>query len=173
MSPKTPFMGAEHPLGRGRGRSRTDKLRYGVMRGEVSIPLFQQLIKVESTYPGFTRSWDANEVTWTGTVTPTPISETYTVKIEYSLEEAPRIWVIDPPLQNGPKGECPPHLYPEGCLCLYLPKAGEFDRSRQIAHTIIPWTALWLYYYEIWLATGEWRGGGKHPNGQSLRRNSV
>jgi len=22
---------------------------------------------------------------------------------------------------------------------------------------------LWLFYYEIWLATGEWCGGGVHP----------
>jgi hypothetical protein len=29
-----------------------------------------------------------------------------------------------------------------------------------IATTIIPWLALWLYYYEVWLATGHWEGGG-------------
>lgn len=32
-----------------------------------------------------------------------------------------------------------------------------------IANTIIPWTIEWLYYYELWLATGEWLGGGDHP----------
>ena len=29
-----------------------------------------------------------------------------------------------------------------------------------IATTIVPWLSLWLYYYEIWLATGSWQGGG-------------
>lgn len=29
--------------------------------------------------------------------------------------------------------------------------------------TIIPWTSEWLFNYEVWLATGEWRGGGMHP----------
>jgi hypothetical protein len=30
----------------------------------------------------------------------------------------------------------------------------------KIATTIIPWLSLWLYYYEVWHATGEWMGGG-------------
>lgn len=33
----------------------------------------------------------------------------------------------------------------------------------RIANTILPWTSLWLYYYEIWLGTGKWEGGGDHP----------
>ena len=33
-----------------------------------------------------------------------------------------------------------------------------------IAETIIPWASEWLLHYEIWLATGEWQGGGIHPD---------
>ena len=29
-----------------------------------------------------------------------------------------------------------------------------------IADTIVAWTCEWLIHYEIWLATGEWHGGG-------------
>jgi hypothetical protein len=29
-----------------------------------------------------------------------------------------------------------------------------------VADTTVPWTALWLYHYEVWHATGEWLGGG-------------
>jgi len=32
-----------------------------------------------------------------------------------------------------------------------------------LADTILPWASLWFFYYEIWLATGEWVGGGEHP----------
>ncbi len=32
-----------------------------------------------------------------------------------------------------------------------------------LADTILPWASLWLFYYEVWLATGEWVGGGEHP----------
>jgi hypothetical protein len=31
-----------------------------------------------------------------------------------------------------------------------------------IALTIIPWLLEWLVYYEAWLVTGEWLGGGVH-----------
>jgi hypothetical protein len=33
----------------------------------------------------------------------------------------------------------------------------------RIADTIVPWLILWLFYYEIWHVTGEWKGGGVHP----------
>jgi hypothetical protein len=29
--------------------------------------------------------------------------------------------------------------------------------------TIVPWISEWLMYYELWLSTGEWLGGGIHP----------
>jgi hypothetical protein len=32
-----------------------------------------------------------------------------------------------------------------------------------IAETIIPWTSEWLYFYELWVFTGEWHGGGHAP----------
>ena len=35
-----------------------------------------------------------------------------------------------------------------------------------IADTIVPWAQEWLYYYEIWLATNEWCGGGHIPTSQ-------
>ena len=34
------------------------------------------------------------------------------------------------------------------------------NRKDLISDTIIPWVADWLLYYELWLATGEWLGGG-------------
>ena len=34
----------------------------------------------------------------------------------------------------------------------------------QLATTIVPWCSEWLFYYELWLATGEWLGGGVHPH---------
>ena len=34
-----------------------------------------------------------------------------------------------------------------------------------IANTTLPWTAEWLFFYELWLVTGEWDGGGHWPTG--------
>lgn len=46
-------------------------------------------------------------------------------------------------------------------MCLYL--SPDFTSQMLLADTVIPWAVEWLYHYEIWLATGEWCGGGKHP----------
>jgi hypothetical protein len=35
-----------------------------------------------------------------------------------------------------------------------------------IAETILPLASIWLFYYEMWQATGEWLGGGEHPGMQ-------
>lgn len=32
-----------------------------------------------------------------------------------------------------------------------------------LADTYVPWTMEWLVDFELWLATGEWLGGGEHP----------
>ena len=28
---------------------------------------------------------------------------------------------------------------------------------------IVPWAAEWFWFFEHWLVTGEWLGGGSHP----------
>jgi hypothetical protein len=38
-----------------------------------------------------------------------------------------------------------------------------------IATTLIPWTALWLYYYELWLDTGKWLGPSSHASDSKLQ----
>jgi hypothetical protein len=32
----------------------------------------------------------------------------------------------------------------------------------RIDQTIVPWTAVWLFYFEEWLTSDEWKGGGVH-----------
>jgi hypothetical protein len=34
----------------------------------------------------------------------------------------------------------------------------------RLDHTIVPWTALWLFYFEEWLISNDWKGGGVHPS---------
>jgi hypothetical protein len=69
--------------------------------------------------------------------------------------------IIDPCLERL-EGERLPHVYENDELCLYYP--GEWSGKSHIADTIIPWISEWLLHYEIWLATGEWQGGGEHPS---------
>lgn len=78
----------------------------------------------------------------------------------------PEVRVLDPPLLPSMSGEPPPHLYTTNgkpVLCLFDPRADEWDQGRSIADTIIPWAAEWLFHYELWHATGIWAGVGRHP----------
>jgi len=74
----------------------------------------------------------------------------------------PKIWVISPELEKRSDQNRIPHTYSGNRLCLFLPGTGEWSRDKLIADTIIPWASLWLYYYEVWHATGDWLGGGVH-----------
>jgi hypothetical protein len=109
-----------------------------------------------------------NELVWRGKLTPTPLSMTYTVQIEYRLTKNPSVTVLEPQLKSC-NGERPPHLYrktrhyPTDRLCLFLPGGHEWTGRLLLADTMVPWAAEWLLHYEIWLATGEWCGGGVHP----------
>ena len=39
-----------------------------------------------------------------------------------------------------------------------------------VAETTMPWAAEWLFFFELWLATDEWLGGGVlHGEPRSLR----
>jgi hypothetical protein len=67
-----------------------------------------------------------------------------------------------------------PHIYdhdgPGTKLCLWWPKQREWMPRLKLTETCVPWTAEWLWYFEDWLATGEWAGGGQHPQPKRKRR---
>ena len=127
------------------------------------VPIADQIIAMRKDFPNFVAEWDKNIVVWTGNLQPTPLSKNYSVRIVYSLGmDGPEVTVLSPKLVNR-KGESIPHVYPGNKLCLYRPKKKEWTKEKLISKTIIPWTALWLYYYELWHTTGEWLGGGEHP----------
>jgi len=105
------------------------------------------------------------ELQWDYETQPTPISRAYMIRVRYRLEKSPEIFVISPNLRDLSNGREIPHLYDQTQqkLCLYLPRTGEWSATKWLSDTVVPWTNLWLYYYEDWLQTDEWRGGGKHP----------
>lgn len=97
---------------------------------------------------------------WKGDVTPTALSDSYKIAISYKLGSSPRIDVISPKLALADGEDKLPHVYEDDGLCLYYPKAGEWHAGRSIAEYIVPWISIWLTFYEGWLATGHWHGGG-------------
>lgn len=89
---------------------------------------------------------------------PTTASCRYAVRIEYTQGRQPRVRVRDPSLRTRPG--CPdiPHTYSADTVCLHLPH--EWNSRMLIADTTVAWASEWLFHYELWLATGQWLGGG-------------
>jgi hypothetical protein len=106
-----------------------------------------------------------NVLTWRFPVSPTPLSRQYAARIEYRQGKSPSVYIDDPNLLALADGRRLPHVYEQSPprLCLYLPNSGEWGAWMRLDQTIVPWTALWLLYFEAWLMSGEWSGGGLHP----------
>ena len=106
----------------------------------------------------------AGRLTWRYTATPSPISRDYDIRIEFKQTDWPEIFVDGPDLHALANGRRIPHLYQQvpPRLCLYLPKAREWRPWMRLDRTIVPWTALWLFYFEEWLVSDDWKGGGTH-----------
>lgn len=123
----------------------------------------QQSAMLTMQFPSFRQVHRGNPFVWVGTLQPTPTSEIYTVQITYEHGTSrPKVEVLNPPLRTRGDGVRIPHTFENGCLCLHV--AEDWNSTMLVHQTIIPWTSTWLYYYEIWLITGEWLGGGHERN---------
>ena len=130
----------------------------------VSKTINQQSQAIRNRWPGFEVVSSTNKLKATGHLQPTARSIVYKVQIDYKLDKYPDIIVLEPKLVPNFNNEKPQHLYPQDKLCLFRPIYRQFKFSDLISETIIPWISLWLYHYEVWHLTGEWLGGGEHPD---------
>jgi len=135
---------------------------------EQPTSLAEQVIVMKQYFPNFVTRWHKNVICWIGEIQPSEISLSYRIKIIHQLHRVPEVIVLKPQLVADADSRIP-HTYPGNRLCLYHPKKREWSQQQHVATTIVPWTALWLYYYELWKATGEWLGEGDHPE---LRRSA-
>jgi hypothetical protein len=109
-------------------------------------------------------------LTWEYGDRPTPLSREYLIRIEYKRRDIPRVFVRDPDINALAGDREIPHVYKDPLhLCLYLPGSGEWDGTMRIDQTFVPWALVWLYYFEEWLSSNEWKGGGVHPGEEALQ----
>ena len=116
-----------------------------------TLPIAVQAMFVQQRFPQFKFSWHNGTGVWLGPLQPNTMSVVYTVLIKYKLTAIPKIWVTDPVLEYDA-----PHRYKDRSLCLYWPREWHWSSDQKLSVTLIPWAALWLYYYELWMDTGEW-----------------
>ena len=135
------------------------KRKYRGPRGERPISLAIQNAHVQHRFSNFVCQLRNGKARWRGTLQPRLASPSYHIEIRYWLMDIPRVRVLAPPIASHA-----PHLYKDGSLCLYWPAEWRWHQHTLIAETIIPWTAAWLYYYELWLDTGKWLGPSSHDH---------
>ena len=132
--------------------------------------LAQQAARLRTAQPNSNVRFDeaGNRLVWTGHLRPTALSDRYRVRIEVrrSRRMAPDVYVESPKLRDR-SDETVPHLYDRerARLCLWMPGRGEWSARMWIVDSVLLWASEWLFFYEVWLATGDWLGGGEHPVG--------
>ena len=128
-----------------------------------AIPLITQEKLLLKAFPRtFTKRNKNKSLIWIGQLQPTLLSSTYTVLIKL-VDNKVETFVLEPKKLELYKDEkILPHVYSttKQQLCLYFPDGTEWNRGKLLVDTIIPWASEWFYFYEIWLVTGEWLGGG-------------
>ena len=135
------------------------------------ILIKDQVAAMKATWPALKpRQQCFESVGWVGQLRPQ--FQKYKVSIDYRLFDAPNVRILAPELIRLPDNEEGqlPHVYPpanDPTLCLYDPKTDQWDATRLLSQTIVLWTLDWLSCYELWLMTGRWTGGGRHPTSPS------
>ena len=123
-------------------------------RAQESSHFVLEKLRVEKYFPCFKCDLKRRRLLCRGTISPSEGCDTYGVRIEYEPGCIPRVFITNPIIE--PLREY--HIYREGSLCLYDHRDAPWYSNLKIHETIIPWTAEWLVFYELWKLTGEWHG---------------
>jgi len=115
-------------------------------------PAHQALLVLKS-FPGFEWREGGCRCVLRGGLQPTETSDVYQVSIQYQPDKTPQVFVTSPEID-----EDAPHLYGDRSLCLFHPSIFDWHGGRSLADYIVPWTAMWLYFYEKWEELGAWFG---------------
>jgi hypothetical protein len=158
-----------------------DGVTYTARYAEFALGLEDEAIKRD--FPGFRRMPSLRGTgVWVGKLRP--MAQTYDIRLELSFGSADAdlafpwrpasVRVLGGAVRPSAGGLPVPHLYgpwddPNGALlCLYYPPDEIMVPGRQAAPKLLPWAYEWLYYYEMWLVTGEWAGPAA-PHGPGER----
>ena len=121
----------------------------------------QQGYFIALAYPEFRITDSRNELRCVGVLQPSVTSDRYTIQLEYAVPERPRVTVLQPTLRLAAGRTKLPHVFDGKELCLHL--STDWNPELRISEFVMPWISLWLIFYETWLVTGEWLGGGHEP----------
>ena len=102
---------------------------------------------------------------------PTSLSREYSMRVTFRRGETPDVFVMKPDLSDLAGARPLPHVYRDPLrICLTLPGTREWAGTMRIDQTFVPWATTWLYYFEEWLVSDDWKGGGEHPDENKIEQ---
>lgn len=98
----------------------------------------------------------------------------YKIRLDYYAQSSPEVYVVSPVIDMSSSLDI--HTFglkyhgaykkelPRLCLTHY--DSDKWNSSIMLTESYIPWAIEWTEFYELWLLTGTWYGGGVHPGGE-------
>lgn len=124
-------------------------------RVELSLPV--QALALARLVPHGQVRLRPHKLIWHGQVQPTAASGTYDLRLEARRGTTPTVAVTSPALKPNEDGHLP-HVYDTGSLC--VSRFGDWRPHMLFTDSMLPWACEWLFFYELWLASGLWYGDG-------------
>lgn len=122
-----------------RGRIKPQPYKYQLQVGNMRTK-FPQFESTETTY-----GYD-----FIGILQPRKYP--YKVKIQYRKHNHPAVYVLEPEITTTK------HRYKDGSLCIYKQSELRWREDLLVCNYIVPLTAMWLHFYELYLEIGRWLG---------------
>jgi len=113
-----------------------------------------QMLHMRKHFPRFKCSLKNRCLQCTGNIIPDEGCNEYTIRIVYHRRGVPKVYIEHPTITPSPAI----HTYADGRLCLYDPRVTPWSGKYHLHETIMPWTAEWLVYFELYKIHGEWFG---------------
>jgi hypothetical protein len=123
-------------------RDRASEYRHFVMQKHL----------VEKHFPCFRCSLRQNVLECVGEIVPSEHCARYKIGVRYRRGGIPEVHIRHPEITQKV------HMYGDGRLCLYDYREQPWRDGDNIHERIIPWTAEWLVFYELYLICGKWLG---------------
>lgn len=113
-----------------------------------------QAALIQKHFPFLHCEFKGAELVCSGEIKPSDFCDTYQILIRYPKGKVPRVRIARPKIEPSTKI----HMYPNGTLCLYDHRAAAWSANYNLHETIIPWTAEWLVFYELYKIHNMWLG---------------
>lgn len=122
--------------------------------GEKHRRIIAENLLIQERFPFLHTRMAGTRLVCRGRIQPTESSAVYRIEVLFEPWSAPEVRILEPVIK--PEGKL--HFYRSGALCLYDWREQPWERRWHLADTVIPWTAEWLVFYEIYQLTGKWTG---------------